>query len=152
MFENGSDYNLFAEIKKIRKAKPVSTNKIDNKTEKIEEHFAGIYSKLYNSVDDQENLKKIADEIESKINQNSAKEVDKVTKDLIGEAIKKVKPDKSDPVFDYSSDCLKNAPEILLEHIITIIRCFLIHSHISTVLILSTLVPIIKDKLGNLCI
>ena len=75
-----------------------------------------------------------------------------MTKDLIREAIKKVKPDKSDPVFDYSSDCLKNAPEILLEHIVTIIRCFLIHSHISTVLLLSTLVPIIKDKLGNLCI
>ena len=53
-------------------------------------------------------------------------------------------------VFLYS-DCLKNAPSILFEHLEFIIKSFLIHGHVSTVLLLATLVPLIKDKLGNMC-
>ena len=47
-----SDVDLFKEIKSIRKAKATTANKIDGKTENIEDHFAGIYKTLYNSVDD----------------------------------------------------------------------------------------------------
>ena len=115
MFENGSEFNLFAEIKKIRKSKPVVANKIDDKTENIEGHFAGIYSTLYNSVDDHENLNSVANDIESRISENSVEEVNKVTQKVVKEALKKIKPEKSDPAFEFSSDCLKNAPDILHE-------------------------------------
>ena len=70
---------------------------------------------------------------------------------LLKEAVKKVKPNKSDPVYDFTSDCLKNAPNDLFIHLSNILRSFLIHAHVSFILLLSTLVPIVKDKLGNLC-
>ena len=117
----------------------------------IEEHFAGLYKTLYNSVDEQDTLQDVASIIDSKISNNCKEEIKKITPDIIKEAVSRIRPQKSDPVFNFTSDCLKNAPQSLYAHISNIIKNFLIHSHVSTVLLLSTLVPIIKDKLGNLC-
>ena len=151
MLEPDSDTDIFKEIKKMRKSKSVVANKIDDKTENIEEHFSNIYSSLYNSVDDYDELLKVAEKIETKIGDESLKEVDKVTPDLVKEAVKHIKPNKSDPVCDFSSDCLRNAPDSLFLHLSVIIKSFLVHSHVSLVLLLATLVPIIKDKLGDIC-
>ena len=48
---NGSA-DIFTEIKKLRKSDKVVANSIDGRVENIEEHFAGVYKNLYNSVDD----------------------------------------------------------------------------------------------------
>ena len=61
-----------------------------------------------------------------------------------------LKPDKSDPQFNFSSDCLKNAPDIFFDQLTKLSKCFLIHGHISVVLLLATLV-LVKNKLANLC-
>ena len=151
VLDPNSETDLFKEIKIMRKASSLSANKIDEKTDKIEEHFAGIYKTLYNSVNDHDALHEVANVIDSKVSHNSNKEVWKVTPEIIKEAVTRIKPQKSDPVFNFTSDCLRNAPPILYSHISNIIKSFLIHSHVSSVLLLSTLVPIIKDKLGNIC-
>ena len=65
--------------------------------------------------------------------------------------MKRIKPNKSDPICNFSSDFFKNAPDILIYHLEKIIRTFLVHGHVSEVLLLATLVPIVKDKLGDLC-
>ena len=49
-------FDLFSEVKKMRNYRQSSANKIDDQTENKEDHFARIYSKLYNSVDDKEEL------------------------------------------------------------------------------------------------
>ena len=151
MLDPESDTDIFKGIKKMRKSKLLVANKIDDKTENIEEHFSNIYSELYNSVDDHDELLKVAEEIEIKINDKSIKEVERVTPELVKEAVKHIKPNKSDPVCDFSSDCLKNAPDSLFLHLSNIIRSFLIHSHVSLLLLLAIPFPIIKDKLGNIC-
>ena len=151
MLDPDSDTDIFKEIKKMRKSKSIVANKIDDKTENIEEHFASIYSSLYNSVDDYDKLLKVAEDIENKIDDKSIDEVERVTPELVKEAIKHIKPNKSDPVCDFSSDCLKNAPGSLFTHLASIIKSFLVHSHVSLVLLLATLVPIIKDKRGSIC-
>ena len=44
---------LFSEIKKLRNSKPCTTNSMDGvRGVGIADHFKGIYSYLYNSVDD----------------------------------------------------------------------------------------------------
>ena len=58
---------------------------------------------------------------------------------------------KSDPIFEFNSDCLKNARQILFEHMATLFKTYLVHGHASSILTMSTLVPILKDKLGNIC-
>ena len=149
MLDPSSDVDI--EIKQMRKAKESFVNKIDDKTTDIEEHFAEIYESLYNSVDDCNDVKDVAKIIEAKISGDSSEEVMRVTPDLIKEAVKKVKPNKSDPMYDFTSDCLKNAPDSLFTHLSNILRSYLTHAHVSLVLLLSTLVPIVKDKLSNLC-
>ena len=151
MLEPDGETDIFKEINKTRKSKVITANKIDDKTKNIEEHFASIYSSLYNSVDDHADLVKISSEIESRISDKCCEEVERVTPSLVKEAVKHIKPNKSDPVFDFTSDCIKNAPDSLFQHFSEIIRSFLIHSHVSSILLLSTLVPLTKDKLGSIC-
>ena len=70
---------------------------------------------------------------------------------LIAEAVSHLKSGKSDPVFEFSSDCIKNAPTLFYEHLALVFRSFLIHGHISSVLMVSTLIPLLKDKPGDIC-
>ena len=69
----------------------------------------------------------------------------------VKEGIEKIKANKSDPIHDFSSDFLKNAPDILYEHLAIVIKAFVVHEHVTESLLLATLVPIVKDKLGDLC-
>ena len=78
-------------------------------------------------------------------------EVTKVTSSVIADAVAHIKQDKTAPIFNFSSDCFKNAPGILYDQLGAMFRGFLLHGHISSVLLLATLVPIVKDKLGNIC-
>ena len=77
-------------------------------------------------------------------------EVDRVTPELVREALKKMKSSKSDVLFDFNSDCLINAPEILHIHLANLFRTFLIHGEVAMILLLCSLVPIVKDNLGDL--
>ena len=49
-------------------------------------------------------------------------------------------------MFDFTSNCVKNAPSILFDQLS---NNYLIHGHISELLMTSTLIPIPKDKLGD---
>ena len=102
-------------------------------------------------MDDYDDLLKVSEEIESKISDSSYAEVEKVTPKLVKEAVSHIKSNKSDPVCDFTSDCIKNAPDKLFVHLSEVIKSFLIHSHVSIILLLATLVPLIKDKMGSLC-
>ena len=117
MLDPESENDIFKEIKKMRKSKLLVANKIDDKTENIEEHFSNIYSALYNSVVDHDELLNVDEEIEIKTKDNSIKEVERVIPELVKEAVKHIKPNKSDPVCDFSSDCLKNAPDSVFLHL-----------------------------------
>ena len=76
-------------------------------------------------------------------------DVNKVTSSLVKEAVSNIKDDKSDPIFSVSSDCIKHGSDLLSESISLVIKSFIIHGHLAVFLLLATLVPIIKDKLGS---
>ena len=90
-------------------------------------------------------------DIEEKVNFSNLEDVKKVTPEVVKEATQNLRNSKSDPVFDFDSDCLKNAPDILYTHLSVLMQLFLIHAHVSSYLLLATLVPIIKDRLGDSC-
>ena len=56
---------IFDEVKKSRKCISSSVTSIDNVTEDIPSHFAKLYENLYNSVDDDEDLRKLEQKISS---------------------------------------------------------------------------------------
>ena len=88
--------------------------------------------------------------INDRIDQVQLREVDKVTPTIVKQAAANLKGNKTDPVFSYSSDCLRNGTDKLYELLAAGFRSFLIHGHFTMFLLLATLVPIIKDKLGTI--
>jgi hypothetical protein len=141
--------NIFDEVKKSRRCQQTFAPSIDNITENIPMHFAKIYKNLYNSVEDQDDLRIVEEKIKTNINTMSLQHIDLITKEVLTNASSKLKPGKSDPILDISSDCLLNAPSTLFERLSLIMRSYLIHGHISDFLLISSLLPIIKDKLGD---
>ena len=141
--------NIFTELKAIRKSVPIIASKMDGNQD-VKGVFKDKYEALYNSANDEEALMKVLQEVESRVTEASLIEVEKVTPSLVKEAAKKLKPGKSDPMLSFTSDCFKNAGDVLYEKLCKAIQSFLVHGHVTMVLLLATLVPIIKDKLGSI--
>ena len=142
--------DIFIEIKKLRKSKPIIATSMDGVRDDIPGHFMNIFKDIYNSANDQENLLEVMTEVEAKINDNSLDDVDLVTPEIVRQASKNLNDSKSDPHLNFSSDCIKNGTKDLFENLAVVLKCFLIHGHVSYFLLLATLVPLIKDKLGSL--
>ena len=73
-----------------------------------------------------------------------------ITPLLVHEAIGRIKSNKTDPVYCFTSDCIKQAPIILCEKLSVLFKMFLVHGHVSKFLMVSTLIPLVKDKLGDI--
>ena len=101
-------------------------------------------------MDDAEDMARVSTEVENSISSFSLSDVDRVTPDIVKTAAGKLKPGKSDPVYSFSSDCIKVDSDVLAELLSLIIQCYIIHGHVTRFLLLATLVPIIKDKLGSI--
>ena len=74
----------------------------------------------------------------------------KITPEIVKKAANNLKNAKSDPIYSFSSDCLKQGPDKLYELLSIAIKSYLVHGHITTFLLLATLIPIIKDKLASI--
>ena len=142
--------DLFKELKSLRKAPSVTANSIDGVSSDIPNHFSKIYSTLYNSASDVNELEVVHQQVNSAVNSASLDTVTRITPELLKNASCKLKAGKSDPVYSFSSDCFKTAADSLYVHLSSIMKSCTVHSHVSQVLLLSTLVPLVKDKLGNI--
>ena len=84
------------------------------------------------------------------ITASSTDDVQEITPDIVQEAFHFLKSNKTDPVLDFNSDCIKNAPFVFYEILAVIFWHFVTHGHVSSFLMLSVLIPMIKDKLGDI--
>ena len=98
--------DVFKEIRKLRANKPIVATSMDGIKSNIADHFKGIYSTLYNSTNDANEVVEIAAEIESKINILSLLDVEKVTPEVVKKAAANLCDSKSDPIFTFNSDCV----------------------------------------------
>ena len=145
------DGDIFKEIRKQRACKNSCPTSIDGRSKEIPDYLAGRYEQLYNQVDDRENLLALESDLATKIDDNSLRFADMITTEVVKNAVlNKLKPAKSDPIKDINSDFLIHAPEKLFEIIAKCFKGYLIHAHVSTYLLVSTMVPLIKDKLGDI--
>ena len=124
---------------------------IDGISLDTETHFAKLYGELYDSVKIRDRLISVKQFLSKIVDPSSLKDIVKITPALIKEAVSRIRNNKFDPVFDFTSNCLKNAPSILFDQLSSLFRYYLIHGHISELLMTSTLIPIPKDKLGDAC-
>ena len=75
----------------------------------------------------------------------------RITPELVQKAISHLKHKQNDPVSNFSSDSLKYGSTILSEYLALIFRHQLIHGHTTSSIMLSTIIPLVKDKLGDIC-
>ena len=119
-------------------------------TDDIPDHFAAIYMELFSSVSDDDEIKIIKKDVEDRISTCNIQDVEKINSSCVKRAVKKLKPSKNDPVYTISSDWLINAPEVLFIRPAKIIRCFIYRGHVSKFLLISTLIPLVKDKFSDI--
>ena len=68
------------------------------------------------------------------------------TPELVKRAVQKLKSDKSEESGLFTSDCIKNSPDIFFDILANIFKCSLSHGHISLKLLVGALSPIVKDS------
>ena len=84
------------------------------------------------------------------VTNDSIKDANRITEDVVKKALNMMKQGKSDALFQYNSDCLIKAPEELFPHLVNMFRTFVIHGNVPSFLLWCTLIPLIKDSLGDL--
>ena len=142
--------DIFKLIRKERATTPSVPTTMDGVSTDIENHFASIYKTLYNSVDVENDLSNYKEHLSKKINPSSIVDAWRITPERVHDAVQCLKNEKNDPVIDFKSDCLKNAPPIFCTQLSLLFRQFLIHGHISSFLMISTLIPLVKEKMGDI--
>ena len=65
------------------------------------------------------------------------------------EGLSHLKDNKKDSLFNFTSDLLINGPPILISHLTTMFKMFLIHGRVATFMLIYTLIPLVKDNLAD---
>ena len=143
--------DLFKEIKKHRGNTGDLPKTVDDISgdKPISNHFKSIYSDLFNSVPSNIELQELLRDINGSMDENDLGTVDLVDASLINEAINRLKLGKSDSNHDFGSDAFIHASDILSFNLSFLFKTFLIHGFTPIFLLVCSLVPIIKDKLGD---
>ena len=71
--------DIFHEVKKLRKVNDIVPTTIDGTKDNITGHFANVYERIYNSIDDKEEMAKIYSRVNNSLDSNSLKDVDLIT-------------------------------------------------------------------------
>ena len=144
--------NIFEEIKKHRSKPSSFSTSIDGVvgSVNIANCFSEIYGRLYNKVENDEHFSRISDKVTKYLENSSTLTLSLVTDEVVGKAISMMKPNKSDSVYDASSDMYLNGPPELTTHMTNLIRLFLVHGFVPQIVLLCTLLPLVKDGLGDI--
>ena len=92
----------------------------------------------------------LCNEINASVNPDNLIDINRVTETIVKEALGKLKAGKSDALFEFSSDCLINGPPELVTHLTQMLKIFLVHGFVPNFLLLCTLIPLVKDSLGDM--
>ena len=144
--------NMFDEIRKYRGKSRTCSSRIDEEvgSGNIAGHFANIYQQLYNRTEHGELLENVHEHILQGVGQGGLVQAERITEEVIAKALKKMKPGKNYALYDFQSDCLIHGPPELVHHLTHLIRSFVIHGQIPSIIMLCTLLPIVKDNLGDI--
>ena len=130
------DAALMQELKKSldRKCMPQTIpDSLDGQVshDSILERFKECYQTLFNSAETVEAMVNIKYKLKQLINVNSAREVEKVTADIVKQACCRMKPGKTDVTEAYSSDVFLHAPDHLFELLAQVFRSYLTHGTVT---------------------
>jgi len=144
--------DIFDEVKKFRGKVNTCSGTVDGEVgaKNIAQHFANKYSKLYSKVTLDKEFEKLCDQINVMADQSDVSTVEKINDQLVRDGLNHLKGNKKDSLFSFTSDLLINGPPILISHLTNMFRMFLVHGRVATFMLICTLLPLVKDNLGDL--
>ena len=95
-------------------------------------------------------FKDVCNEVLSGVTEESKLDLDRVTEDVVKDAIGLMKAKKNDSVFNIASDFYLNGPPEIIPHLTKLVKTFLSHGSVPFVILLCTLIPLVKNNLGNI--
>ena len=94
-------------------------------------------------------LDDITVDLEDKVDMLGHTQLDRINEELIREALKMMKPNKKDAVFDAMSDFYIHGPPELVSHLTVMLKMFLSHGTLPFLLLVCTLLPLVKDNMAD---
>ena len=97
---------IYEEIRKVRCKVKKCSSTIDGEvgSANIAEDFAGIYSKLYNQVEQRQEITNLMDSLNKKINKENIYQVNRISEGVVKQGLSRMKGSKSDAIFYFQSD------------------------------------------------
>ena len=144
--------NIFREIRKYRGSSRQCSSRIDDEVgaSDIAGHFAQIYGNLYNRSEHDDAFEEMCDKVSADLDESSNDSIERINEELVWKALKMMKSSKRDAQFDLQSDCFTNGPPELVYHLTKLLKLFIIHGTVPNILLLCTLIPLVKDNLGDI--
>ena len=117
--------------------------------EAISEEFRKEYYALYNSHHDEEAMRRMTEELEAEVTDESVGEVNQITAEAVELAMRKVKPGKGDVTGSYTSDAIRSCPPIFFEKMAAMFRSWLYHGTVTPSLLSCAYLPLYKGGLKD---
>ena len=112
--------------------------------------FRDVYSSLYNSWDSQEEMVEIKQMVATLVQEeNSVRELQKLTGKVVKKAVCKMKAAKSDVSGSFTTDALLHAPDSFFELLAMVYRSWLVHGTVTPSLLACAFLPLLKNTLKN---
>ena len=149
------DVQLLKEMRKIKNGGNAGNSELPNSVggaegeQGIAELFRESYEALYNSAPSFNEMTDLKEKLEDMIDLSAGQDIARVTGSVVKEAISKLKPSKANVSGSYVSDRLKNAPDLLYEHLANIFRSWLCHGSVTSTLLACSFLPLLKSSLKD---
>ena len=72
----------------------------------------------------------LCNQLDQAVGQHSLVQVDRINNNLVKQALKLMKSNKADALYEFQSDCLINGPPELIQHLTYLIKSFVIHGSV----------------------
>ena len=109
--------------------------------------FKEVFETLYNSAGSLAGMEAVHARIKELLGkEDSRREVEKVTAEVVKQAVLMTKPHKMDVSQGFSSDAMLNAPDILFELLALIFRDWLTHGTVTKSVLVCAFIPLLKGN------
>ena len=143
------DMELMKELRRIKSGKgeidelPETVDGVTGERE-VADQFRKVYQTLYTSAASEKGM----DDLQRFLLQteNSKTEVEKVTADIVKQAVTKMRKHKMDISQGFSLDALLNAPDLLFQLLAIIFKDWLIHGTVTLSILSCAFIPLLKNS------
>jgi len=139
---------LLQEMKKVKSAhQKAAPDHVDAASGiNIPNIFADVYSDLFNSADDKEDILSLKQRLQGTVDVN---DLSVITPNIVKTAAKCLKSNKNDVSEQFKSDSLIYAPDILFERLADMFKAFFTHADFPEEILACAFIPLLKGPLKD---